>query len=256
MVFVAQVDVAGVDADDGRGDQHPFEKSMRVALEIGAILERAGLAFVDVDRHEARRGLVAHDAPLAPGRKARAAQSPQPRVFQRLDQVVALADAGNDFGREHVTAVRAVGFIVRIGRSDVGMRGSVIARSASAAGSNDSSRLAMRVDVRAVREPRRRRDRVWHAAPDTGKRPPRAPARSVPTQGAAIDAHVVAQQRRQTLQQVRRTGHFAGQAVAHAHRERGATSRRPAARRSGDRRWPPRKSPPSARWSPCASATR
>ena len=50
---------------------------MRIAFEVVAILERARLTFVDVDRHEARRGLAANDAPLASRRKTRAAEAAQ-----------------------------------------------------------------------------------------------------------------------------------------------------------------------------------
>jgi hypothetical protein len=77
VVLVAQVDVDGLDAHRPGGDQHAFQEAVRVALQVEAVLEGAGLAFVDVDRHQARRGLLAHDAPLAPGRKARAAQAAQ-----------------------------------------------------------------------------------------------------------------------------------------------------------------------------------
>ena len=50
---------------------------MRVALEVVAVLEGAGLAFVDIDGHQPRRRLRAHDAPLAPRRKPGAAQAAQ-----------------------------------------------------------------------------------------------------------------------------------------------------------------------------------
>jgi hypothetical protein len=84
VVFVAQVDVDGLGAHHLGGDQHAFEKAVRVALQVETVLEGAGLAFVDVDGHQARRGLLAHDAPLAPRRKARAAQAAQARVLQRV----------------------------------------------------------------------------------------------------------------------------------------------------------------------------
>jgi hypothetical protein len=71
VVFVAQVDVDGVDADRPGGDQHAFEEAVRIALEVDAVLEGAGLALVDVHRHQARRRLGAHDAPLAAGRESR-----------------------------------------------------------------------------------------------------------------------------------------------------------------------------------------
>ncbi len=74
-VFVAQVDVDVVDVDRPRRDQHAFEEAMRVALEVMPVLERSRLAFVDVDGHQPRRGLGAHDAPLAAGGKAGAAEA-------------------------------------------------------------------------------------------------------------------------------------------------------------------------------------
>src|SRR6185295_10245100 len=45
-VFIAQVDVDLGDADRPRGDQHPFQETVRVALEVPAVLEGAGLALV------------------------------------------------------------------------------------------------------------------------------------------------------------------------------------------------------------------
>jgi hypothetical protein len=44
-VLVAQVDVDRVDADRPRGDQHALEEAVRIALEVVAVLERAGLAL-------------------------------------------------------------------------------------------------------------------------------------------------------------------------------------------------------------------
>jgi hypothetical protein len=80
-VFVAQIDVDVGDADRPRRDQHPLEESMRVALEIVTILERARLALVDVDRHQPRLRLAADDLPLAadretPPRPGRAGSNP------------------------------------------------------------------------------------------------------------------------------------------------------------------------------------
>src|SRR6266852_9721401 len=73
MVFVAQVDVDLVDADRPRRDERAFDEAVRIALEIPAVLEGAGLALVDVDRHEPRRRLCGDRFPFAPRRKARAA---------------------------------------------------------------------------------------------------------------------------------------------------------------------------------------
>jgi hypothetical protein len=85
VVLVAQVDVDLRDAHRPGGDQHAFDEAVRVAFEVDAVLEGAGLAFVDVHRHQPRRRLGAHDAPLAPGREACATQAAQAGVFERLD---------------------------------------------------------------------------------------------------------------------------------------------------------------------------
>jgi pyrimidine deaminase RibD-like protein len=77
VVLVAQIEVDGLGAHHLRGDQHAFEEAVRVALQVETVLEGAGLAFVDVDGHQARGGLLAHDAPLAPRREACAPQAAQ-----------------------------------------------------------------------------------------------------------------------------------------------------------------------------------
>ena len=60
---------------------------MRVALEIVAVLEGAGLALVGVDREIARLRLLAHELPLAPGREAGAAEAAQARLVERGEQL-------------------------------------------------------------------------------------------------------------------------------------------------------------------------
>src|SRR5262245_3362956 len=53
-VLVAHIEIDALRLDGVRRDQRAFERAMRVALEKPAVLERAGLALVAVDRHEAR----------------------------------------------------------------------------------------------------------------------------------------------------------------------------------------------------------
>src|SRR6185369_1459435 len=79
VIFITQVDVAGLRAHHLRGDEQTLEKAVRIAFEVGTVLERPGFALVDVHRHETRCRLLAHDAPLAPGRKSGAAQPAQAR---------------------------------------------------------------------------------------------------------------------------------------------------------------------------------
>ena len=62
---------------------------MGLQREIMPVLERAGLAFVAVHRHQARSRLLAHERPLATGREAGAAKPAQARVINALDNLVA-----------------------------------------------------------------------------------------------------------------------------------------------------------------------
>jgi nitroreductase len=88
MVFVAQVDHDARRTHYPGGQQHAFEEAVRVGFEQPAVLEGAGFAFIDVDRHQPRRRLGAHDAPLARHRETGAAQATQAGVIERGDQFV------------------------------------------------------------------------------------------------------------------------------------------------------------------------
>ena len=122
-VFVAKIDVDLVDADRPRGDQRALEEAVRIALEVVAILERARLALVDVHREQPRRGLGAHDFPLAARRKARAPQTAQAGCFERRDDVLDRALAAHARVKDAVAAVGAIGGIVVVAR-DVGREAS------------------------------------------------------------------------------------------------------------------------------------
>ena len=113
VVFVAQVEVAAVHADHLGGNQHPFEKAVRVALQVMPVLEGAGFALVDVHGHEARRRLRAHDAPLAGGRKSGAAQAAQSGGIQRAEYRLGRQASGGQGRRQGVAALRAVGRIAQ-----------------------------------------------------------------------------------------------------------------------------------------------
>ena len=110
-VFVAQVDVDGVNAHHLRGDQRALQKAVRVALQVVPVLEGAGLAFVDIDGKEPWSVESAHDAPLAPGREARAAQAAQAGVLQRADHALCIALAQRQGARQRVAAGRQVGLV-------------------------------------------------------------------------------------------------------------------------------------------------
>ena len=115
-VFVAQVDIDVGGLDHPGGDQHPFEKAMRVGFEKMAVLEGAGLALVAVDREEARGRLLAHQAPFAPGRKTGAAEPAQPGMLERLDQLLGSALAGKTGLQQAIAARGAIGIETDKGR--------------------------------------------------------------------------------------------------------------------------------------------
>ena len=89
---------------------------MRVALEVVAILERAGLAFVDVDRHQARRRFRRDDLPLAAGREARAAETAQAGVLHQRDHIGRSPFALHARRRERVSAGGTIGSVVDVAR--------------------------------------------------------------------------------------------------------------------------------------------
>ena len=81
MVFIAQINVDGINAHHLRRNQHAFQEPMRVMLQIRSVFESAWFAFVDVDSHQTRGYLITHDAPLATRRKTSSTQAAQARVF-------------------------------------------------------------------------------------------------------------------------------------------------------------------------------
>src|SRR5882762_8914540 len=93
-----------------------------MALEIVAVLERAGLALVAVDRKQARRGLGPHQRPFAPGRKAGAAEAAQAGIAHDLDEIVARARAGETGLEKRVAALGPIGRKILVGLVGMGMR--------------------------------------------------------------------------------------------------------------------------------------
>ncbi len=108
-IFVTNVDVGVVRLDHPGGDQHAFEEAVRIAFEVIAVLEGAGLAFVGIDREQARRGLGAHQRPLATGREAGAAEAAQAAVADDLDEVLRRALAGETVLEDGVAALLLIG---------------------------------------------------------------------------------------------------------------------------------------------------
>src|SRR5690349_155616 len=87
-IFVTDVDVDIGSIDDMRTDQHALDETMRIGLEIIAVLERTGFALVAVHGHQPRPGLAEYGAPFATGWKARAAETSQRGVIKRFQQIL------------------------------------------------------------------------------------------------------------------------------------------------------------------------
>ncbi len=116
-ILVAHVDVAALRLDRPGGDQHPLQEQVRRALEVVAVLERARLALVAVDREVARTRVASDEPPLRPGGEARAAQAPQARrLHLRLHRlpVAGLPEAG-ELG---IAAARPIGVERLVVRDD------------------------------------------------------------------------------------------------------------------------------------------
>ena len=193
-VLVAQVDEDFRDADRPGGDQHAFEEAVRLALQVPAVLEGARLALVDVHRHQARRGLIAHDAPLAPGRKARPAEAAQAGVLQRGDDLLGTAAAGDAVFVEPVAAAGAVArHAARAFRQ----------RRLDGAGV-DGVAHGMHIGLLdGILSDHRHRRAL--AAADAGH---------------ALDAHAVSQRLTYFRHELLGPGHGAGDGIAHPHRQR------------------------------------
>ena len=179
--------------DHPGGDQHAFEKPVRVGFEEIAVLEGAGLAFVAVDREQPRHRLLPHQPPFAPGRKAGAAEPAQTGVLERFDQLIAGAIPGEAGLQEPVSAGGAIGV-----ESDKGQG----RRMRVAGGDGGRDRGEGRVLVQGVPD---RRDRCLVAA---------AHARR------ANHPHPIAEPISQTGQQGWRAGQLAAEAVADPYRQR------------------------------------
>ena len=91
---------------------------MRVLLHVDPILDRAGLTFVRVDGHQPGAGLGADEAPLAPGREARAAFALEAAVFQSGDHVVDLPRARQALLESFVATACDIGVEIDVGRND------------------------------------------------------------------------------------------------------------------------------------------
>ena len=118
VIFVAEVNIDRLDADSPRRDQRAFEKAMRIALQIVAVLECPRLALVDVDRHQARRGLGRHQLPFAAGGEAGAAEAAQAGIFHHRDDFGGLFFSGDARRRQRVSARGAVRCVIDVAGSD------------------------------------------------------------------------------------------------------------------------------------------
>ena len=108
-IFVAQIDVDRPRLDRPRGDEHAFEKAVRVALEVVAVLERPRLALVRVHRHQPRTFIAAYDAPLPSGREPGPAQTAQAGGVELRGDVLELVLAREAVAQQRVAALLPIG---------------------------------------------------------------------------------------------------------------------------------------------------
>jgi hypothetical protein len=76
------------------------------------------LTFVDVDRHQTRRGFGGDDLPLAAGGEAGTTETAQPRVLHDADHVRGIALTANAGCGKRISAIGAVGGVVDVPRCD------------------------------------------------------------------------------------------------------------------------------------------
>jgi hypothetical protein len=66
-------------------DQHPFQETMRIGVEVILILERTRLALIAVDGHQTGARLAAHRSPFAACRESGTTEAAQPAIIQCLE---------------------------------------------------------------------------------------------------------------------------------------------------------------------------
>ena len=223
MVFVAQIDVATLNADHLRGNQQTLQKTVRVALQVGAVLEGSGFAFVNVHRHQPGSSVIADDAPFAPRWKTRPAQTAQTGVLHSLQNGLGIALTAGDGGHQRVTPIGAVSFVVghcRAGRLGCGTCTWNTALNKISSYEISSclrrylpGKAAIQGCNNGVRSGKRHRTLVHD-----GSRGLLATSNA----RRRNDTHIFfTQQLRQSGDQGLRTSQLAGQAVTHSHRDAG-----------------------------------
>ena len=213
-IFVAEVDVALGGFDGPAGDQRAFEEAMRVLLHVDPVLDRAGLAFVRIDGHQPGPRLGPDEAPLAPGREARAALSLEAAVLQRADHVVDAPRTRQAFPENPVASAFDISAEIDVSR----VHGRMV--RSFGAGEDPFHGRPRHVAVADLRH--RRLLAAAHA-------------------GRPHHPHVVAHGPRQGFQQVLGAETFARQAVADPDRQRRWRALAlPSPRRSARRTWRPR----------------
>ena len=166
---------------------------MRVAFEVVAVLERAGLALVRVDRHQPGAFVAAHDPPLPPGGEPGPAETSQAGGVELGGDVLERVPAGQAGAQQRVAAVAFVRVELAVLRND-GME--------IAGVEHGPDRLLVHV--------------VDMTVSDLGHRGGVAPAHA----GRPHHAHPVAEGAGQRFEQALRAGELAREAVADPHRDR------------------------------------
>ena len=191
-VLIAQINVDRLATGDAGRNQHALEHAVRIRFEHDPVLERTRFPFVEIDHHQPRSRLRAHDAPLSRGGESGAAETAQPRHIERLEHL---------FGKRWVVVATRQGHVATAGHIGV------VAYRVGCFGRGPACR-----NRRFDRCLRRRRDRI-----PTKHRCRRcvAPADA----GHTLNAYRFRRQGRQRIDQTVRAGHRTAQRITHPHRQ-------------------------------------
>src|SRR5262249_40245480 len=97
-------------------DQHAFQETVRVRIQIDPVLEGSRLAFVGVYGHQ-RWTRLAHDrAPFSTRRKASAAKAAKPTIVKRRQQGLLAQLTGAQARKQLVAATFHIGIVADVAR--------------------------------------------------------------------------------------------------------------------------------------------
>ena len=117
-IFITHVDKDLLGFHRPGRDEHAFEKLVRFALKIIAVLEGAGSPSSPLTAIRRGPRFRPHQAPLPPGRETGAAEPAQPAIRQRGDHVIARALSGQAGLQDAIATACPVSRVVLVGRQE------------------------------------------------------------------------------------------------------------------------------------------